>query len=103
MRAKEIATQFEQLPLASQRLVAELIEHLSRPPDAVSTWEEASAAGRPTEAVFLPPLNDDEMPAAWPENRFMDPHFREAWANRTDIGDSTAFVRKLRHEQWGAA
>ena len=101
MRVKEIATQFDQLPLASQRLVAELIEHLSRPPDAVSTWEEATAPGRPTEAIVLPPLDTEEMPGAWPENRFMNPHYYGAWADRDDIGDSTEFVRKLRYDQWG--
>lgn len=101
MRVKEIATQFEQLPLASQRLVAELIGHLNRPAGAVSTWEEASAADRPTEAILLPPLDTDEIPATWPENQFMDPYFYGAWANRDDIGDSTEFVRKLRREQWG--
>ena len=103
MRAQEIATRFERLPLASQRLVAELIEHLSRPADAVSTWEEASAADRPAEAILLPPVDSDEMPTAWPENRFMDPYYHGAWANRDDIGDSTEFVRQLRREQWGAA
>ena len=101
MQAKEIAAQFDHLPLASQRLVAELIEHLSRPPDAVSTWEEASATDRPAEAILLPPLDTEEMPSTWPENRFMDPHYYGAWADRDDIGDSTEFVRKLRREQWG--
>ena len=103
MRVKEIATQFERLPLASQRLVAELIEHLSRPPEAVSTWEEVLAADRPTEALMLPPLDSEVMPATWPENRFMDPHYHGAWADRDEIGDSTEFVRKLRLEQWGVA
>lgn len=103
MRAKEIETQFDQLPLASRRLVAELIEHLSRPPDAVSTWEEVVAAGMPTEAILLPPLDMDDVPTTWPENRFMDPYFYGAWADRDDIGDSTEFVRKLRREQWGPA
>ena len=103
MRVKEIATQFDQLPLASQRLVAELIEHLSRPPDAVSTWEEASAVDRPAEAILLPPLDSEAMPDAWPENRFMNPDYYGAWADREDIGDSTEFVRNLRYKQWGTA
>lgn len=100
MRAKEIATQFERLPLASQRLVAELIEHLSRPPLAVSTWEEV-AAGPLTEAIMLPPLNTDDIPKIWPENSFMEPAQHGAWAQQKDITDSTEFVRQLRREQWG--
>ena len=101
MRAKEIATQFERLPLAAQRLVAELIDQLGRPVGAVSTWEELMAAGQPTEAILLPPVDTDAMPDAWPANRFMEPTQFRAWADRTDITDSTEFVRQLRREQWG--
>lgn len=99
MRAKEIATQFERLSPAAQRLVADLIEHLSRPADAVSSWQDVHAPDRPAAAVLLPALNDEEMPITWPENRFMNPHLFGEWA---DVVDSTEFVRQLRRDQWGA-
>ena len=101
MRANEIATQFERLSPVSQRLVAELIAHLGRPADAVSSWEEVAAPGRPTEAILLPALNTDDIPTAWPENRFMDPYSFGMWADRADAADSTEYVRHLRREQWG--
>ena len=98
MRAKEIETQFDRLPLASQRLVAELIEHLSRPPGAVSTWEEASADDRPGEALMLPPLDLTDVPTTWPENSFMDPEFYGAWADRDDMKDFD--FREWRRSVW---
>lgn len=82
-------------------MVAALIEQLNRPAGAVSTWEETLVAGRPMEAILLEPLDTDEIPTTWPENRFMEPQQHSAWADRSDITDSTAFVRALREQQWG--
>ncbi len=101
MGAKEIAAQFEQLPLAAQRLVAELIEKLGRPAGSYGTWEELTAVGQPTEAILLPPVDTEPVPDSWPANRFMEPTQFHAWADRTDITDSTEFVRQLRRAQWG--
>ncbi|HEX8349323.1 MAG TPA: hypothetical protein VF598_05135 [Hymenobacter sp.] len=100
MRAEDIADRFDRLPAGAQRLIAELIEQLSRPGGGVSSWEEATAPERPTAAVLLPAPDADEMPTSWPQNRFMDPAFYGAWANRDDITDSTEYVRRLRLDQW---
>ena len=101
MDTTRLMAQMERLPPTAQRMVAELIDYFSRPADAVSSWAEASAPGRPTEAILLPPLDLTDVPTQWPENRFMNPEFYGAWADRTDITDSTEFVRQLRQQQWG--
>ena len=36
-----------------------------------------------------------------PFHDFTKDEFLGAWVDRQDIGDSTAYVKKLRNEQWG--
>ena len=89
--------QFQQLPVAAQRVVAELIALLSK--QAASSVPPIGEAIEG--AAVLPSLSVIGVPTAWPENEFMNPEFYGAWADRTDITDSTEYVRELRRNHWG--
>ncbi len=95
MNPSAVIQQFQQLPAEAQRVVAKLIELLSK------QSASSPAVNPPTEgAIMLPPLAPSNVPMTWPENEFMDPEFYGAWADRTDIADSTEYVRELRHKHW---
>ncbi len=95
MEMQAVIQQFQQLPAAAQRVVAELIELLSRqaPPGAPGTSETQAAKG----AILLPPLDISNVPLTWPENEFMNPEFYGAWAEREDLDDGGAeYVHRVR-------
>ena len=100
MDAHYLASRIQHLPVAAQRLVAELIELLSQNPAVgpQADWLATEAPG----ATMLPPLDLTGSSTSWPENEFANPEFYGAWADRTDITDSTEYVRQLRREHWGA-
>ena len=97
MEPQRIITKFLHLPPAAQRVVAELVEYLDRDRRVV---EVASVSDG---AILLPPIDISQVPTTWPENEFADPTFFGVWADRSDIVDSTEFVRELRRTQWGAS
>lgn len=99
METSQLVQQYERLPAAAQRLVAELIALLNQ--HTAPAPEPSAAEPAPEGAIMLPPLDLTGVPTTWPENRFADPDFHGGWADREDITDSTEYVRKLRREQWG--
>lgn len=101
MEPQQVVAQFLQLPADAQRVVADLIAYLDR--REFITALKVLPAAESQEAIMLPPLEANHRPAAWPENPFVEPDFVGGWADRTDIVDSTEFVRELRRTQWGVA
>ncbi|WP_139925781.1 hypothetical protein [Hymenobacter sp. DG01] len=94
METQLIIQQFQQLPTAAQRVVAELIELLSTQQALVNT-------GTADEGAIVLPHTALGAPTAWPENEFMNPEFYGTWTGRTDIIESSDYVRQLRQKQWG--
>lgn len=98
METQAVIQQFQQLPAEAQRVVAALIELLSKQ----SVPSELPAEPFTEGATILPPLDLSNGPTTWPENEFMNPEFYGAWAERKDITDSTEYIRELRRQQWSA-
>ncbi len=98
MDAHYLASRIQHLPVAAQRLVVELVELLSQGASAVQPADQpvTEAPG----AIILPALDLTNSITTWPENEFANPEFYGAWADRTDIADSTEYVRQLRRKQW---
>lgn len=88
MEPQQIIQQFYQLPVEAQRVVADLIELLSKKTVGESNVNKAAPVAEGT--------------GAYPENEFMNPEFYGAWADRSDITDSTEYVRALRQAHWKA-
>ena len=86
--------QFQQLPVAAQRVVAELIALLGKQRASVAPENLDEGATILSHTVL-------GVPMAWPENEFMNPEFYGSWSDRSDITDSTEYVRNLRRIQWG--
>lgn len=86
--------QFQQLPAAAQRVVAELIELLSKQRALVAPENLNEGATILSHTAL-------GVPIAWPENEFMNPEFYGSWSDRADITESTDYVRNLRRSQWG--
>lgn len=98
METQEIVQQLDSLPAWARQQAEDFIAFLQ------TRYGEAAREqpARPAEgAILLPPLDMRGAPTTWPENPFMNPEFFGAWADRTDVTDSTEFVRQLRREQWG--
>ncbi len=100
METQQVFSRFAHLSPDAQRIVADLVAFLDRKPAATASVSAGTAAT--VGAILLPALSDDNLPTTWPENPFADPEFFGAWHDRTDIGDSTEYVRGLRRTQWGA-
>jgi hypothetical protein len=93
METQAIIYQFQQLPAEAQRIVAELIELLSRQ----ATPGKAAVEKQATGATILPPLDISKVPMTWPENEFMNPEFYGAWAGREDMKDGgAAYIHRVR-------
>ena len=95
MEMQAVIQQFQQLPAAAQRVVAELIELLSR--QSAADAPIVSKNTGPEGATMLPPLDISNVPMTWPENEFMNPEFYGAWADREDMKDGGAeYIHRVR-------